>query len=143
MIRKFDIQEVIMRKVLFVCLGNICRSPMAEYICKAIREDIYCESRAVSYEEEGNDIYPDAKRCLDRHNIAYGKHHAKRISQKDYDEFDEIYVMDNSNLRRINSIVNDYGNKIKLLYKEEIEDPWWTGNFDKVYEQIYSGIKSL
>ena len=132
-----------MRKVLFVCLGNICRSPMAEFICKSIRDDIYCESRAVSYEEDGNDMYPAAKRCLDKHNIAYTRHRATRINQKDYDEFDEIYVMDYSNLRRINNIVNDYDNKIKLLYKEEIEDPWWTGNFDKVYEQLYDGIKSL
>ena len=132
-----------MRKVLFVCLGNICRSPMAEFICKSIRDDIYCESRAVSYEEDGNDMYPAAKRCLDKHNIAYTRHRATRINQKDYDEFDEIYVMDYSNLRRINNIVDDYDNKIKLLYKEEIEDPWWTGNFDKVYEQLYDGIKSL
>lgn len=116
---------------------------MAEFICKSIRDDIYCESRAVSYEEDGNDIYPDAKRCLDRHNIPYSKHRATRINQKDYDEFDEIYVMDNSNLRRIKGIVDDYDDKIKLLYKEEIEDPWWTGNFDKVFDQIYDGIKSL
>ena len=132
-----------MRKVLFVCLGNICRSPMAEFICKQIRPDIYCEYRAVSYEEDGNDMYPEAKRCLDNHSIAYSKHRATRIQQKDYDKFDEIYVMDNSNLRRINTIVDDYDNKIRLLDNSEIQDPWWTGDFEGVYRQLYDAIESL
>ncbi len=128
------------RKVLFVCWGNICRSPMAEYILKSLSEEIYCESRAVSDEEEGNDIYPPAKRCLDSHGISYERHHAHKITQQDYENFDEIYVMDQLNLKRIHKIIDDHDHKIKLLYKEEIEDPWWTGRYDKVYEQIYEGI---
>lgn len=131
------------KKVLFVCHGNICRSIMAEYICKQIRPDLYCESRACSYEEEGNDIYPPAKRCLDKHGIVYQRHHAHRITQKDYDDFDEIYIMDHSNMRLISRIVNDTKHKIRYLAAEEIDDPWYTGDFDGVYRQLYAAIESL
>jgi protein-tyrosine phosphatase len=132
-----------MRRILFVCHGNICRSAMAEYICKSIRPDLYCESRACSYEEEGNDIYPPAKRCLDRHGIPYERHHARRISQKDYDAFDEIYVMDTSNKYLINKILDDREQKIRYLSDEKIDDPWYTGDFDGVYEQLYKAIENL
>ena len=132
-----------MIKVLFICHGNICRSAMAEFICKKYRSEFYCESRAVSYEEEGNDMYPPAKRCLDRHGVPYTRHYAKRITQKDYDDFDVIYVMDSSNMRYINRIVDDHDHKIKMLCDYEIEDPWYTGNFEKVYEEIYEGIINI
>ena len=132
-----------MIKILFVCHGNICRSPMAEFICKQIRPEIYCESRAVSYEEQDNDMYPPAKRCLDKHGIKYTKHKARRITQEDYDNFDAIYVMDNSNLRLINNIVDDYANKIKMLADYEIEDPWYSGNYEGVYQQLLKEIKIL
>ena len=132
-----------MIKILFVCHGNICRSAMAEFICKSIRPDLYCESRAVSYEEQGNDMYPSAKRCLDRHGISYTKHMARRIEKEDYDKFDVIYVMDHSNLRRINNIINDYDNKVKMLNDYEIEDPWYTDRFDKVYDELVEGIKKI
>lgn len=135
-----------MRKILFVCHGNICRSPMAEFILKdRIKKynlDIYTESRAVSSEEYMNDIYPPAKRVLDKHNIKYDRHYAKRISFQDYDDYDEIYVMDNSNMYYITRMIDDKDNKIKLL-NGEIEDPWYTDNFESVFKQIEEGIDKL
>ena len=132
-----------MRKILFVCHGNICRSVMAEYILKSKTNEIYCESMATSSEELGNDIYPPAKRCLDRHGIKYDKHVAIRIKQDDYDRFDEIYVMDSNNLYNISRIVVDRDNKIKKLCAFDIEDPWYTDNFELVYEQINKGIEDI
>lgn len=132
-----------MIKILFVCHGNICRSVMAEYICKSIRPDLYCESRAVSYEEEGSDIYPPAKKCLDRHGIKYDRHHATRITQEDYDNFDVIYVMDQSNMRLIKNIVNDYDHKIFMLDDKDVSDPWYYNNYDEVYDQMYEKIKEI
>ena len=132
-----------MIKILFVCHGNICRSAMAEFICKSIRPDLYCESRAVSYEEQGNDIYPPAKRCLDKHGIKYSRHYAKRITQEDYDNFDQIYVMDQSNMRLIKNIINDYDHKIYMLDDKDVKDPWYYNNYDEVYEQMYERIREI
>ena len=132
-----------MRRILFVCHGNICRSVMAEYMCRYFRPDIYCESRGVSFEEEGNDIYPPAKKCLDRHGIPYGRHHAARIRKEDYDDFDVIYAMDRSNLRVLERLIDDREHKIRLLKETEIDDPWWTGRYDEVYEQILEELEKL
>ena len=132
-----------MIKILFVCHGNICRSAMAEFICRHMRPEFYCESAAVSYEEEGNDMYPPAKRCLDRHKIPYGRHRARRIEKSDYDRFDEIYVMDDYNMRNILRIMPDPKHKIRKLCPYDIEDPWYTDNFEKVYEELCEGIEAL
>ena len=126
-----------------MCHGNICRSVMAEFILKNRTKDIYCESRATSNEEIGNDIYPPAKKCLDKHGIKYDRHHAKRISQDDYDNFDEIYIMDYNNLCNIKYCVEDKDNKIKMLCNEEVEDPWYTGDFETVYYQISDAIDKM
>lgn len=132
-----------MRKILFVCHGNICRSVMAEYILKSKNTDIYCESAATSLEEIGNDIYPPAKATLDVHGIKYSKHHARQVTQNDYDTFDEIYVMDSNNMRNILRLIEDKDHKIKKLCDYDIEDPWYTDRYELVFNEISEGINNL
>lgn len=137
-----------MIKICFVCLGNICRSPMAEYmlkdkINKLNLKDIYVTSRATSYEEQGNDIYPPAKKELDKHNIKYDKHHATRLEKDDYDEFDYFICMEDSNLRSISYIFNDPKNKVIKLLDKNISDPWYTGNFTSTFNDLDTGLDNL
>ena len=90
------------KSILFVCHGNICRSPMAEYIFKYISNNKYkVESRATSFEEIGNDIYPNAKKVLDNHNIPYVRHRAKQITVDDYNNFDVIVCFDEYNIKNL------------------------------------------
>ena len=141
-----------MTKILFICHGNICRSPMAEYIMKDLvknREDIYVESKAVSTEEIGNPIYPPAVKTLNKHNIPFGNHRARQVKREDYNEFDYLVVMEEYNLPRLFRILgDDPENKVyKLLdftnTPGDIEDPWYTGNYEKVFEQITMGCKGI
>lgn len=143
-----------MIKVLFVCLGNICRSPMAEYIFKNMIkekeiEDIYIESAATSYEEIGNPMHYGAKSKLDQMNIKYDNHMARRITKEDYDKFDYIIGMEEKNIRDIKRIVGeDTKNKIyKLLdfssKPRDIADPWYTGDFDTTYKNIIEGLNDF
>lgn len=141
-----------MTNILFLCHGNICRSPMAEYIMKDLtknRNDVYVESKAVSSEEIGNSIYPKAAATLRKHDIPFGNHCARRIEKKDYYKFDYIIVMEEYNLPRLFRILGDDPQKKvhKLLdftaVSGDIEDPWYSGNFEKVFEQITEGCKGL
>ena len=137
-----------MIKILFICLGNICRSPMAEYIFKDYLnknkiDGFYCESRGLSRYEEGNDIYYLAKRCLDRHHIDYDDHRSTVVSKKDYEDFDYLFCMDEYNLRSLKRMFNDESGKIRLLNREGIEDPWPNGDFEKTYEDIIKGIEDF
>lgn len=140
-----------MTKVLFLCHGNICRSPIAEFVMKDISrtEDIYIESAAVSREEIGNQIYPPAKKILREKNIPFDDHRARQMTRADYDEFDYIVVMEEYNIPRLIRIIgSDDKCKVSRLLDftdtpGDIEDPWYSGNFEKVFEQIKYGCESL
>ena len=144
-----------MFNIVFVCYGNICRSPMAEMIFKDLifknnkRYLMSCVSRATSMEEIGNDIYPDAKEILNKNNINVEKHSAKQITKEDYELYDYIIVMEERNKRDVLRIVGeDRDNKIKLMldftnHPGDIEDPWYTGNFEKVFSLINDGCIGL
>ena len=132
-----------MKKIIFVCHGNICRSPAAEYIAKEIDKEHKYQyiSRAVSAEETGNDIYPPMKKVLIKYKIPYSEHHAKKITLEEYKEADIIFCMDQSNITRLNMLF-PYENhsKVRLLQQMEIEDPWYTGDFETVFLQIKHAI---
>lgn len=143
-------------RILFVCHGNICRSPMAEFIMKALvrakglEGRYYIESAAVSTEEIGNPIYSPAKRCLNQHGVAFdvGKR-ARQVTRADYDRFDRIICMDTSNLRLIKRIIpDDPEKKIHLLMSytgtgRDVADPWYTGDFEEAFQDILTGCEAM
>lgn len=133
-----------MKKILFVCHGNICRSVMAEYILKSLDKDnkFYIESKATTKEEIGNDIYPPVKIVLKKNNIAYDKHKARQIFPNDYYNFDYIYCMDSENLTDLEKILPS-NNKTYLLDESEIEDPWYTRDFDQCFTKIYNACLNI
>ena len=131
-----------MTKILFVCHGNICRSPMAEFIMKdlirkkGLQDKIYVESCATSTEEIGNDIDYRAKEKLEENGVPYSKRKARQMTKNDYDRFDYIILMDYNNLRYLMRLgIEDTKQKMQIW---GIEDPWYTGNFTKAYNEIYS-----
>ncbi len=144
-----------MIKILFVCHGNICRSPMAEFIMKdmVVREGlcdkIYVESAATSREEIGNDMYPPAKRKLALEGIPFERRRARQIKLQDYDEFDYIILMEEYNINNAMRIFReDPHGKLKLLLefagdRRDIADPWYTGNFDRTYDDLVEGCRAL
>ena len=143
-----------MIKVLFVCLGNICRSPMAEYVFKDMTkkegiEEIYIDSAATSSEEIGNSIHYGTRNKLKEMNIDYGNHLARQITKQDYEKFDYIIGMEDRNIKGIKRIVGeDTENKIYRLLDfsknpRDIADPWYTGNFDKTYDDIVEGLEAF
>lgn len=144
-----------MYKVLFVCHGNICRSPMAEFLFKyliskkGLADLFYVESCATSYEEIGNPVHYGTKKVLDKYKIDYSKKRARRITIEDYKKFDYILAMDENNLYNLKRILgNDSDNKIHLLLEytddcRNIKDPWYTGNFTETESDIINGINGF
>ena len=136
-------------KVIFVCHGNICRSPVAEYVFadlarkSGLSDSLEISSAAVSREEIGNDVYPPAKRELIAHGIPCPPHAAHEITPAEIAESDYLLCMDERNLRRIARISPLAASKARLLGEyglngKEIEDPWYTGRFSFVYDEIAS-----
>lgn len=144
-----------MIKILFICHGNICRSPMAEYIMKDLirrhhlQADFEIASAATSTEEIGNPVYPPARDELRRHGIACTGHHARQVTKVDYVYYDYLIVMDRMNVRNLHRIIGDDAQgKVSRLrtfagIDGDIEDPWYTGAFGEVYEQILEGCQAL
>ena len=144
-----------MINVIFVCLGNICRSPMAEFVFKDYvkkmgkEKEFYIESAATSNEEYGNPVHIGTVRKLEAEGIRMTEKTARKLSKDDYDKFDFIIGMEERNVYSIYGIVgNDKENKVSRLLDyssrpRDIADPWYTGNFDKTYEDIVEGIESF
>lgn len=144
-----------MIKILFVCLGNICRSPMAEFIMKdfvkkaGLEGQFQIDSAATSTEELGNPVYPPARRKLAEHGIDCSGKTARQITRRDYDRYDYIIGMDNANIRSIRRICGgDSDGKIWRLLDftdkpGEVSDPWYTGDFDTAWNDIKSGCHGL
>ena len=143
-------------RIIFVCHGNICRSPMAEFIFKdkirsrGLNEQFYVESAAVSTEEIGNSIYPPAKRCLNAHGIPFDTSKtARQITRSDYDRFDLIICMDRMNLRWLKYIIpTDPDNKVRLMMSyagqdRDVADPWYTGDFETTYRDLDLATEAL
>ena len=145
-----------MIKILFICHGNICRSPMAEFILKqmvttrGIADQFYIASAATSTEEIwngiGNPVYPPAREELKKHGISCDGKRAIQVTLKDYDIYDYLIVMDTNNLRNLNRIIGgDTEGKVSLLLDyagrkgQSIADPWYSGNFEVTYRDIVEG----
>ena len=140
-----------MKKILFVCHGNICRSPMAEYVMKYLVEQaqltdqFLIASAATSTEEIGNPVYPPARRKLAEHGISCNGHAARQMTRADYSRYDLLIGMDSANLRNMTRIAGgDPEGKIRpLLYDKDVADPWYTGNFEATWQDVLRGCQAL
>ena len=144
-----------MKRLLFVCHGNICRSPMAEFVMKdlvkkaGLTSQFYIESAATSREEIGNPVYPPARRKLAEHNISCGGHAARQLIRQDYDAYDLLIGMDQANLRDMRRICGgDPDDKIRLLLNyagryDDVADPWYTGDFEATWRDVLAGCRGL
>ena len=144
-----------MIKVLFICHGNICRSPMAEFVMKDMAakagqaERFEIASAATSTEEIGNPVYPPARRKLAEHGISCEGHAARQLTSWDYDEYDLLIGMDSANLRNIHRICGgDFAGKLHLLmdytdHPRDVADPWYTGDFEATWQDVLEGCQGL
>ena len=144
-----------MTKILFICHGNICRSPMAEYVMRDLvrkagrTADFQIASAAVSSEETGNPVYPPVRRLLAAHGIDCSGKTARTLCRADYQAFDLLIGMDGSNLRRMLQICGgDPEQKMSLLgdyrlHPGDIADPWYTGNFERTWLDVQECCSAL
>ena len=145
-----------MIKILFICHGNICRSPMAEFVMKDMvqkagaADDFFIASAATSTEEIGNPVHHGTRSRLAREGISVAGKYARQMTQRDYEEYDYLIGMDHWNLRNMQRITGpDTDNKLSLLldYTDragaDIADPWYTGNFEETYNDIVEGCTAL
>ena len=138
-----------MIKVLFVCHGNICRSPMAEFVLKdmvkkaGVADRFLIDSVAVSREELGNPIYPPAQRELNRHSVPFDHRRARQITDNDIAYYDHIYYMDGSNARYLRRLFGDKADKCRPLLSRDVADPWYTGDFTQTWFDIQEGCSRI
>lgn len=137
-----------MIKILFICHGNICRSPMAEYLLKYkltklnLQNKYEVSSKATSREEIGNHIHYGTRKILDMFNIDYHLKVASQISEEDVLYYDYIIAMDHYNLVNLEHMFGK-NKKFRLLNKKDIADPWYTGDFNTTYKEIDKGLDDL
>ena len=144
-----------MIKILFVCHGNICRSPMAEFVMKDLVKkagrdgEFDIASAATSSEETGNPVYPQARRKLAEHGLACDGKRARQFTARDYSHYDLIIGMDSANIRSLRRASGgDPEGKVRLLlsytpHPRDVADPWYTGDFDAAWNDIYTGCQAL
>ena len=144
-----------MTKILFVCHGNICRSPMAEFIMKdlvrkaGLADRFHIGSAATSREELGNPVYPPARRKLAEHGIACAGHAARQLTAQDYENYALLIGMDRENLRNMRRICGgDPDGKLSLLLDHtgrsgDVADPWYTGDFEATWQDVLAGCQAL
>ena len=143
-----------MKKIMFVCHGNICRSPMAEIIFRDLAEqrgiaDRYVVASSATSSEEiwngaGNPVYPPAREELKKHSLSAGSKRAVQLNKSDYGTYDLFVGMDTNNIRNMLRIFGgDPDGKVRKLLTTDVQDPWYTGNFDAVFREIYAGCEAL
>ena len=145
-----------MIKVLFICHGNICRSPMAHYVMQdlinkaGLSNQVYIDSAATSTEEIGNGVHYGTRQKLREVGVPCGDHRAVQVTKRDYDKYDYLIVMDSHNVRNLMRIIgSDPEGKVHMLLDfagrngQSIADPWYTGNFDETYEDVIEGCRGL
>ena len=138
-----------MTKILFVCHGNICRSPMAEYVMKDLvkkagrEKEILIASAAVSREEIGNPVYPPARRELAKHGIRCDGHAAHQITRAELEGFDYIYYMDASNARYLRQLFGEDAAKCRPLLNRDVADPWYSGDFTQTWNDVVEGCTAI
>ena len=138
-----------MTKILFICHGNICRSPMAELVMKDLvakagrSSEFEIASVATSREEIGNNIYPPARRELSRHGIICPNRAARQITERDLAYYDRIYYMDRLNAQYLRRLFGDKAAKCQPLLSRDVADPWYTGDFEATWQDVLKGCRNL